>query len=237
MPVLLLAQGDPEARTLLRQAIEARYGLQPPVIESLRIDFKGRARVKLGPISTWVPVDATAYFRFPTMMRWDFAVRPLGVPIRRGVDAFDGSNYRSSRGGSQPDVITDADRIHSARQRLWAIAGFLLTPMGEMFVKLASTGSSSFSATNTQLQDSVQLFMRPDHTLEHLQLDDCLNPDNDQRQKFFIHLSEEQTHIDGLMLPTKISTFWNDDPYYEVEPVKAQLNPEIADGVFTLEKP
>ena len=81
MPVLLLAQGDTTSKDMLRHAIEARYGLRPPVLESLQIDFKGRVRAKLGPINTWVPVEATAYFNFPTSMRWDFSVKAAGVQI------------------------------------------------------------------------------------------------------------------------------------------------------------
>ena len=42
MPVLLLAQGDPQAKDLLRKAIHARYGLRPPALDSLHINFKGR---------------------------------------------------------------------------------------------------------------------------------------------------------------------------------------------------
>jgi len=234
MPVLLLAQGDPEARTLLRQAIEARYGLQPPAIESLKLDFKGRARVKVGPITTWVPVDATAYFRFPTAMRWDFTVKPMGVPVRRGVEAFDGSSYRTTRGGNEPTVIDDADQVSSLRRRLWAIAAFLLTPMGEMFVKLSSTGNNSFVATNTQLNDAVNLHLHPNNTLDFVDVE-CLNPDTEQQQKFFIRLSEAQAPINSLMLPSKISTFWDDDPYYEVEPIQAEINPAISDEVFRVE--
>ena len=35
MPVLLLARGDQDSKSLLRRAIEARYGLGPPAIETL----------------------------------------------------------------------------------------------------------------------------------------------------------------------------------------------------------
>jgi hypothetical protein len=123
VPVLLLAQGDVMSKDMLRRAIEARYGLRPPALESLRIDFKGRARAKLGPLATWVPVDATAYFNFPTSMRWDFAVRAVGVQIGSGVEAFDGVNYRSVRGSKAASVIANPDSISisawTTRSILW----------------------------------------------------------------------------------------------------------------------
>jgi hypothetical protein len=234
MPVLLLAQGDPQAKNLLRQAIEARYGLRPPVIESLRIDFKGRARAKVGPITTWVPVDASAQFRFPNQMRWDFTVRPFGLPVHRGVEAFDGTTYRIARGNSTPTIINDEAHISSMRRRLWAIAALLLTPLGEHFVKLAANGDNSFEAANTQLHDAVNLNLRSNNTLDYVQVK-CLNPDTEQQQTFFMRLSEDQSAVNDLMLPCKISTFWDDNPYYEVEPILAESNPAIPEAVFTLD--
>src|SRR5262245_24666361 len=136
-----MAQGDAEAKDLLRKAIEARYGLRPPALESLQIDFKGRSRAKVGPITAWVPVEATAYFKFPTAMRWDFTVKPVGVSVQRGVDSFDGTTYRQQRGGSAVQVIPDSQQINSVQSRLWAIAALLLTPLGEQFVKLTATGA------------------------------------------------------------------------------------------------
>lgn len=232
MPALLLAQGDPQAKNLLRQAIEARYGITPPVIESLQIEFKGRVRTKLGFVSTWVPVDATAYFRFPNHMRWDFTARPLGVPVRRGVEAFDGSTYRSGRGGA-PTVEMDEQKTSSTRRQLWAIAGLLLTPLGEHFVKLTSGNENCFEATNTQLNDAVSVYLRPSKTIDYLQVT-CWNPETNREEAFYLRLSEEQKPVNGFMLPTKISAFWGDNAFYEVEPAKVENNPEISDTVFDL---
>jgi hypothetical protein len=36
------------------------------------------------------------------------------------------------------------------------------------------------------------------------------------------------------MLPCKISTFWDDAPYFEVEPILVESNPQIPETVFTL---
>ncbi len=233
MPVLLLAQGDAEAKDLLRKAIEARYGLRPPAIESLQIDFKGRVRAKVGPITTWVPVDATAYFHFPTSTRWDFTVRPAGVTVQRGVDAFDGAAYRRVRGGGEPQVITDSQLVASTLSRLWAIAALLLTPLGEHFVRLTATGPNTLDAINTQINDSVSLHLRPDNTLDQVQVS-CLNPDTEQQQIFTLRLSADQALVNDLVLPQKICAFWDDAPYFEVEPIRVETNPPIPEATFTL---
>jgi hypothetical protein len=233
MPVLLLAQGDAKARDLLKKAISARYGFNPPAIESLRIDFKGRARAKVGPITAWVPVDVTASFRFPTHMRWDFTVKPIGVPVQRGVEAFDGEQYRRVRGSSSPMLMNDENAISSMRRRLWSVAALLLTPMGEHFVRLTSNEDGSLNVAHTQLHDSVNMVLRPDNTLERLEVQ-CVNPDNDRTQMFMMKVSETQAPIGGLMLPTKIHTFWDGEPFFEVEPSAVDTNPHFGSGLFTL---
>jgi len=233
VPVLLLAQGDTTSKDMLRRAIEARYGLRPPALESLRIDFKGRVRAKLGPIATWVPVDATAYFNFPTSMRWDFAVRAAGVQIGSGIEAFDGVSYRSARGNKAASVIADPDWISSMQRRLWAIAAVFLTPLGEHFVQLRAADNNVLEATNTQIDTSIRLHFRTDNTLDFVEVN-CLNPDSEKQQQFILRLSEEQRLINDMMLPCKIETFWDGEPYFEVEPQRAEANPQILEAMFAL---
>jgi hypothetical protein len=233
VPVLLLAQGDSQSKEKLRHAIEARYGLRPPALESLRIEFKGRARAKLGPITTWVPVEATAQFTFPTSMRWDFKIRAVGVQVGSGVEAFDGKTYRSARGGRVTGELPNPELASSVQRRLWAIAAVFLTPLGEHFVKLNSPAENILEVTNTQTNSTIQLHMRPDHTVDHVEVN-CLNPDTDRQQKFTLSLSKEQNPVNELMLPCKFSAFWDDESYFEVEPVAAEANPSIAEAVFTL---
>lgn len=234
MPVLLLAQGDPHAKDMLRKVIQARYGLRPPVLESLKIEFKGRVRAKLGPVSTWVPVEATARFIFPSAMRWDFIVRAVGVQIGSGVEAFDGTTYRTARGNKAATVIEDGETISSMQRRLWAIAAVFLTPLGEHFVKLEATGDYELEACNTQINGAVKLHLRGDNSLDHVEAM-CLNPDTERHQKFSLRLSDEQASINEMILPTKISAFWDDDPYFEVEPILAEANLSLAEPIFTLE--
>lgn len=234
MPVLLLAYGDPAAKDMLRRAIEARYGTRPPVLDSLIIEFKGRAPFKIGPIHSWVPLELTAHFRFPDAMRWDFRVRPLKLPVQRGIEAYDGEVYRSVRGGKPATIITDPDQISSMRRRLWATASILLTPLSNTYVKVEPHVDNSFSATNTQINDAATLFLNNNGTLNHVQVD-CAMPDGTPAQ-YTMRLSEEQTEAnEDLLIPRKISTFWDDTPDFEFEPVSAQSNPDIPDTIFRIE--
>ncbi|MGQ9888345.1 MAG: hypothetical protein ACUVSX_07635 [Aggregatilineales bacterium] len=233
MPVLLLAQGDPRAKDLLRRAIEARYGASPPAIESLDIEMKGRARARIGPVAAWIPLEIQARFRFPSAMRWDFIARPVGVAVQRGVDAFDGAVYRRQRGSDPPDVIQDQNLVQSVQCRLWVLAALFLTPLGEHFVRLSHTDDHSFEAANTLINDAVRLRLRPNFALEQVEVT-CLNPDSGRHQRFSLRLSAEQGPVDGMMLPRKISAFWDDEPYFEAEPVRVVSNSDIADGVFAL---
>jgi len=234
MPVLLLAQGDQEAKTLLRNAIEARYGLRPPAIDSLKIDFNGRSKVKVGPVNTWVPLELTAYFAFPTAMRWDFVAKPMRLPVQRGIEAYDGEFYRSARGNKQPTIIQDEAQIQSVRQRLWAIASVLLTPLSDLFVQLKFTGDNSLEAINTKLDDSAHIFTRDNHTIERVQVT-CLNPDKGEVDDYIIKLSEEQKHINELIIPAKLSMYWGDDLTFEIEPQAVENNPAIPEDVFRIE--
>ncbi len=230
MPVLLLAQGDPQAKNMLRKAIEGRYGLRPPAIESLRLEFKGRARAKLGPLSTWVPVEVIARFHFPRSLRWDFSVKAAGVQLGSGAEAFDGVTYHNSRSG----VSEDAATISSMQRRLWAIAAVLLTPLGEQFVKLEALGENLLQAANTQFNITVKLHLRDDQSLDYVETS-CLNPDTEREQMFTLRMSDELVSINDMILPNKISAFWDDDAYFEVEPVLAEANPSIPPAVFALE--
>ncbi len=234
MPVLLMAQGDAHARDLLRRAIEARYGHRPPVLESLKMVFTGRARARVGPIRAWVPVEATAYFQFPKAMRWDFTVRPIGVPVQRGIEAFDGETYRRIRRNAKPMIIDDTDAVSSMQRRLWAIAALLLTPLGDDFVYLESLTDDVLRAHNTQLNNAVQVHLGDDASIDQVFVD-CLNLDNNQDQRFKLTLEDGLQEFDELILPNRVCAFWDDDKAFEVNPVAVEANPEISEAVFRLE--
>jgi hypothetical protein len=233
MPVLLLCTGDTAAKQLLRNAIEARYGRTPPAIESLQLTFQGRTRVKLGFVKTWLPVVATAWYQFPTQARWDFTVQPLGLPVQRGVEAYDGILHRSARGGNAPAEITQAEVLETARRRLWAMAAMLLTPLSDDFIRLTYHDTYQFEAENTRLHDSVMLRLRPDYSLAWVSVV-CTNPETKRTETLSLQLAETLCPLDGLMLPQKMTSLWEDEISFEVTPVTATINPALAAGIFSL---
>lgn len=235
MPVLMLARGDDAARDLLRKAIEARYGTRPPAFDSLKIDFSGRVNTRIGPIKTWVPLDVTAQFILPNRMRWDFTAKPAGVPVRRGVEAYDGTNLRTLS-GNKPTLINDENAVSALQRRLWAIAALLLTPLGDHFVELSANGERALVARNTQIDAAVDVRLmstEDDNRLREVAVD-CFNPDQNEQQRFILRPSPDLASFDGLLLPTKISAFWGETPWFEMEPTAAESDPEIEDSVFTL---
>lgn len=231
MAVLLLAQGDTVSKDLLRRAIEARYGLRPPALDSLKINFNGRARVKIGPVNAWVPVETTAYFDFPKAMRWDFIAKPLRFPVQRGVEAYDGEIYRTVRGGNPVTLIDEAIQVSAIRKRLWAVASVMLTPLSDLFVKLEATGENSFRAINTQLNDYADVYLRDDGTVDYVTVP-CYNPDTETEQDFIIRLSEEQITVDELPIPAKFTMYWDDAESFEIMPVAIEANPSIPELIF-----
>ncbi len=234
MPVLLLARGDADARELLKKAIEARYGHRPPVIESLRIDFTGRTRAKVGPLTTWVPVEVTTQVKLPSAMRWDFVAKPAGVAVRRGVESYDGSVLRTLRGNGTPHIVEEQRVIDAAQKRLWAIAALLLTPLGDHFVELSLTGENAFAAKNTQLDIAVEVQLKPDYRIDHVNVR-AFNVDNNAEQMLSISAVDELTEFGEFLLPKKITAMWGEQPWFEVEPAQAKNNPDIAESVFTLD--
>lgn len=235
MPVLLLAQGDKEARDLLRQAIEARYALQPPAIERLRVHCKRQEKAQIGPLTFGVAADVRIYFHFPKAIRWDVTARKFGLTLRQSTDAFDGTTYQQVR-GSQINRITDANPIQSMRQQLWAIMAVLLTPLNEHFVSVTMADEpNSFDATNTETNDVVRLRLLANHALESVSVT-CLNLEIGKEQVYTIRVSSELSNVDGLLLPRKISMLWDDRLTCEVEPVAAENNAPITDGIFSLDE-
>lgn len=235
MPVLLLAQGDARAKDMLRKAIEGRYGLRPPALESLKLQLKGRAPAKVGPITTWVPFEAVTQFRFPRSLRWDYTVKMVGVQFANGLEVFDGVNYHSMQSGKPLEVSDNAGMVTSMQRRLWSVAALFLTPLGEQYSKLEAKSDKELQVTHTQLNSVVTLHLRADQSLEYVETS-CLNPDTQKEQLYTVMLSEDQVSLNDVILPAKISAFWDDDPFFEAHPTLVELNPAIPDNVFTLER-
>ena len=233
MPVLLLCYGEPRAKTLLKEAIEARYGPNPPALDSLRLDFEGSAPVKLAFVNSWVPVVSQAYFIFPSRLRWDFTVKPFGLPVQRGTDAYDGQTFYMVRGKAS-EAQDQTEAIESARRRLLLITAILLTPLSETFVKVHNADGLSFDATNTQLGDTVRLTLRQDRSLASASVE-CFNVEAGRRQRLTFHLSSEQMPIDGLMLPCEMTATWDDEVFYKMRPIQAQPHVALDEALFRLE--
>ena len=233
MPVLLLCRGEANAKATLRQAIEARYGRTPPAIEKIKIGFAGRTHIKLGPMTSWVPVEAEASFVFPTHLRWDFTVKPLKLPVQKGVEAYDGKIYRTQRVLGQNKETIQTDIIASARGRLWQMAAILLTPMSDYYIEMKQCGKHCLKAVNTKLHDSVEIHLRHNHTIDYAVVQ-CQNPDSGRIQNLYLRLSETQIPVDGLMLPQQVAAFWDNAPYFEMSPVSVNMHPNLPDDHFTL---
>lgn len=234
MPVLLLARGDQESRSLLRRAIEARYGLGPPAIESLKLELKGRARTRLGPVTTWIPLDGIAYFKFPFSVRWNFTTHAAGLVRSENAEAFDGATCRKQHGG-QASTFDSPEYAASARARLWTISALLLMPLSEPHVELRTTGERSLDAINHDCGVTAHLQLNDDHSLT-VTSTECINPASHKTQTFLLRLSSGQKVVGGLMLPEKIATSWDDHTELELCPVTAEINPPLDESIFRLDE-
>lgn len=234
MPVLLLARGDKEGKDLLRRALETRYGVGAPALDTLKIEFKGRKRARVGPVTTWVPVEGTLAYNAPLCGRIDQTARAVGVPLVTHTDAFDGTVYRKRRGRDTIEVVTHAEQAQSVQKRLWAAAALLLAPLVEHFVELHATGDKSFSATNIDTDDTAHLYLNEDFTLAYV-MTNCYNASNDEVEDFTLRLLEGQAAVDNLMLPRKVAAYWGESLEVEINPVGAEINPEFDPNLFRLE--
>lgn len=231
MPVLLLCYGEEGAKQLLRRAIEARYGINPPAIDKLVIDFEGRGQIKLGPLKTWVPFSSSAKFIFPTHLRWDYTIKPFKLPVQRGSEIFDGDQFYSTRNYKPEHQVDHEDLIESTRRRLWSMAAMLLTPLSEMYIKLTQLDEYSFTAENTVLGDSVRLTLDSDGKLVRTEVT-CINPDTGRRQTYSQAFSPEQATVDDLMLPVNSTVSWDDDVSIELKPTRVDTSPDLTNNLF-----
>jgi len=234
MPVLLLAKGDAQSKDLLRRAIEARYGFRPPALDSLLVELKGRIHVKNGLVQTWIPVAISVRIKFPLRMRWEHTAKTFGLPLQRNIQAYDGLVYRRMSGG-KPVVIADPQQVASVHQRLWTMCAVVLTPLTEHYVELHGSGDHKLDATNTETDDTARLLLNGASGLAQVETV-CYNARAEKEQTFSLTLSSEQVTLGDLILPRLIVAAWDRVPYLQLQPVNAEMNPELADEIFTLEK-
>lgn len=231
MPVLLLAQGDLAAKDILKGAIQARYGTRPPMLETMRIDFRGRASMKIGEARQFMPIDVTALFRFPNAMRWDLVVRPPGGVARRLIESTDGHSFYLSPDGKAPRLVTNAQQQHSMVRRMWAFAAMMLSPMSEMYVRLTEIDQTHFKATHLRFSDSV--YVKVDGLSRLAQVHThCLNPHAMRQQAYTLSFAKQQALVDGLNLPTKLRVSWDKRPFMELRPYAVEQDIHIPDSIF-----
>lgn len=235
MPVLLLASGDIDAKNKLRKAIEARYGHRPVMIDTLTINYRGKMRTRIGPVTTAAPFEACSYYRFPDAVRSDFHIKPLGVKIQEQIDCYDGEIYRQKRAGKLAQS-SNQTQIHTLRARMWAVAVSLLTPLGENYVHLENIDQRSFRAINTQNNITAVVSLRGDYSIEQVSVD-CVNMDSGKLQTLRIRFSEECIVSDEYAFPARFQTFWDAEPFYEAEMLQLQINSEIPTAIFRSEGP
>lgn len=234
MSVLLLARGDSLAKDLLRAAIETRYGFSPPQLEALQLEVKGRMRARLGPVSRWLPFGATLTLKLPLSFHYEYTLRLSGVPVRRSIQAYDGMVLRHDEGG-EPTVVTDSQVIQSVQQRLWAALSLLLIPLTEGHITLHAAGEHLIEATNSVTDDTALIVLNDDYSVQYVQTT-AFNPQEEENQVFRLELASEYVNIDGLQLPETITCSWDDEPFLEIEPVEAMVNPPMGDHLFILDE-
>lgn len=233
MPVLLLCRGDKEGKELLRKAIKARYGLGAPAFEAIAVALKGRKRVKIGPMHTWLPMEATLSLQFPFVARWDFNLKGVGLKVNAGSRAFDGSRYRVRARGSAETPPQEV-LVRSARLRLWATAALLLTPLGEANIEINAAGERAFTARHLETGDQLIVSLRENFSVERITTR-ISNPEaGSKEQTFTLFVHEGNQEISGLILPAQVSAMWDDIPEYELSPCAVDLQPTFGEGFFEL---
>lgn len=228
MPVLLLCRGDNESKDLLRSAIESRYGYGPPAIETLSLRFDGTIHTRVGPSHMKLPLNLQAHFRFPYAFHTDYSAKMMGVAVKHQIEMFDGENYAR---GTDTQIITNPEEITSRRQRVWLMSAMLLTPLTEHYVTLEFINDLEFSATHRDTEDKANIFLKPDYTVDYMYVD-CLNPDTGKQQRYTLRVADGHTTVDELILPTKLHITWDDDPFIDLHPATAEVNPELPETLF-----
>jgi len=232
MQVLLLSRGDAAAKDLLRRALAARYGFGAPALDTLKLTFKGRARVKVARMMTWVPLEASVYFRLPISARWEFSMRPVGLPINAAVHAFDGERYRKKH-GDRVEVLDSPALYNAMRDQVWASTLMMLSPMAEPEVEVKREGERTLTATRLDSGTSVKLFLNDDYTLEHLEFP-TVDPETAESKLYRLNFNRQQIEVDGIAMPSMITMLWNDEPQYELIPLAAEINATLSDAKFQI---
>lgn len=232
MQVLLLSRGDAAAKDLLRRVLAARFGFGAPALDSMILSLKGRARTKIARILTWVPLEASVYFQTPMCARWEYSIRPVGLPISIGVHAYDGALYRRKQGDHIE--VHHPPAVHEAmRDRVWVSTLMMLSPLVRPEVEIRRDGDRILTASRIDTGTCVTMFFNDDYTLDHLEFQ-TLDIDANETKLYRLRFSHQQTDVGGIILPSVITMLWGEEPRYELSPVSVEINPTIDDEKFQM---
>ena len=196
--------------------------------------LKGRARAKIGPVATWVPVEGTAYFKFPFSMRWNFTMRPAGVSLSSGEEAFDSMVCRKRHNREPIIAVSDAEQVASSQARVWTAGAVLLMPLTEYYVELSMSGERELDATNTDAHITTRLTLKEDHTLDST-ADRVYQPLHWQTAEFLDSTVRRAGSHRRFDAAAQNHCLWDSQPEFELAPVAVEINAAYSEALFRLE--
>ena len=134
-PTCRLADLPAETPPVITRALEAVFGDEVPLPESIQLKGTGRTRVKLGFITTGLRLRAEITYDFPDRRvgefadraHWDSTVTFLGLLVGAIHQAYDGEVGYQKVGTRER--LSDERMTESLRRRLWAESIALLFPL------------------------------------------------------------------------------------------------------------
>jgi|GEM_PF-991594 len=230
MSFLSLAKGDPAARSLLGNAIKARYGLRPPPISSLDLTLSTPARGPLG-----LPAVQTVHIQLVASSHWrrDESRTWLGITSGRTTDSYDGgTRYLVAKG--KKETTSEAAAVIGTRQQLWAWLAFFLTPLTEEDVLLKSIDSRTLQAKPTvNAEESAVLIFNADYTLAKVEAS-WTPAAVDHAGRLMLRPAGELRTVNDFAFPDKIGRMWDNAPEQIMSVDRAEANLKIPLAQFSL---
>ncbi len=231
MAFLSLSRGDPAARALLQRAIQARYGLRPTPVESLRLALLGQVKGLFGlPLRTRVTTTCVAN----TQWRWEQMTFLLGLAIGRRVESFDGGAYYVSERG-RVAALNDPLIVTSFRRYLWALQALLLTPLTEEGVTLKAVDERTLQAMpDTNPDDIASIHLNTDDTLDMVVIPRYRLADQ-QTLPFMVKPTGGLQNLRDFVIPRKIVHRWENGAPLTFTVSDAEPNVKIPLTEFTMQ--
>jgi hypothetical protein len=230
MPVLLLCQGDDQAKAWLRRGIERLYGPTPPLIEGLHVHLTGHALGHVGPLPTRTPVEMTATRCEDGRLRLDLAHKPRGRQARLTIEAFDGQTYRLAQ-GDETTVHPGGLYATSLRRRLWAMQALTLTPLGAPELMLSTIKTKEVSVRHRETEDEMLVEFREDGDVARVAIE-CTHPMSGTAQIFSLEPASQVLRQDGMAYPAGLRMIWDRQPMLELTTQTIDQDPETGDAYY-----